>query len=113
MPETIEWPPPRRPRRRGRLALLVVVAALLFGGGTALSYYVDALWFQSLGYSAVFWKTLSLQAAIFAIFAVTTFVALYGAYVALKPAQLAELAGGAILINGQPLRLPVEPVLRL
>src|SRR5205807_7077719 len=113
MPETIDWPPHRRSRRRGLILLLVVAGVLLLGGGTALSYYVDALWFDSLGYAAVFWKTLNVQAAIFTAFTAVTFFVLYGAYLALKPAQLAELAGGAILINGQPLRIPVEPVLRL
>ena len=38
---------------------------------------------------------------------------LYGAFLALKPARLGEIAGGTILINGQPLKLPVEPVLKL
>src|SRR5256885_1096111 len=113
MAETIDWPPPRRAKRRGGLVLIAIVAAVLFGGGTALSYYVDALWFDSLGYAAVFWKTLNVQAAGFTAFAGVTFLVLYGAYVALKPPQLADLAGGAILINGQPLRVPVEPVLRL
>src|SRR5262245_21759329 len=111
-PMVVDWPPRRRARRRGWIALLALAAVLLFGGGTAISYYVDALWFDSLGYGAVFWKTLNVQATIFAIFAAATFVILYGGYLALKPARLAELAGGAILINGQPLHLPVEPVLR-
>ncbi len=110
----VDWPPPRRPRRRrGRLVLFAVVAAAVLGGGTALSYYVDALWFDSLGYAAVFWKTLNLQAVVFTAFALVTFGVLYGAFTLLKPARLGELAGGAILINGQPIRLPVEPVLKL
>jgi uncharacterized protein len=113
MPETIDWPPSRRPRRRGRLLLILAVFALMLGGGTALSYYVDALWFESLGYSAVFWKTLNLQGAVFTGFAAATFLVLYGSFLALKPADLAGIAGGAILINGQPVKLPVEPVLRL
>jgi len=113
MPETIDWPP-ARPPRRGRFVLLAVVLVALFGGGTALSYYVDALWFSSLGYADVFWKTLNLQAGVFTVFAVVTFLAVYGSFLALKPARLADLAGsGTILINGQPVRLPVEPVLKL
>src|SRR6476661_6188809 len=91
-PMVVDWPPRRSTRRRGRLALLVLVAAVLFGGGTALSYYVDALWFDSLGYAAVFWKTLNLQAAIFTAFAAATFGILYGGFLVLKPPRLAELA---------------------
>src|SRR6266849_952178 len=112
MTDTLDWPPRKR-RRRGRLILLAVLALIILGAGTTLSYYVDALWFESLGYADVFWRTLGLQSAIFTGFAAITFLALYGSYVALKPARLGEIAGGAILINGQPLRLPVEPALRL
>jgi len=110
----VDWPPrPPRKGRRGRIALLIAAAVVLFGGGTALSYYVDALWFESLGYLDVFWRTLNIQGVVFVTFTVTTFAALYGSFVALKPANLGEIAGGAILVNGQPLKLPVEPVLRL
>ncbi|HUR32211.1 MAG TPA: UPF0182 family protein [Vicinamibacterales bacterium] len=110
---TIDWPSPRQPRRRrGRLLLFGLLALVVFGGGTALSYYVDSLWFDSLGFSEVFWKTLRFQSVVFTTFAVATFLLLYGAYFALKPAHL-DLTSGPILINGQPLRLPVEPVLRL
>src|SRR5437764_6165274 len=114
MADTIDWPPPRRPSRgRGRLFALVVAGLLLLSAGTALSYYVDALWFGSLGVADVFWRTLNVQAAIFSGFTIVTFVVLYGSFLALKPARLGELAGLPILINGQPIKLPVEPVIRL
>src|SRR5204862_6477841 len=111
----VDWPPPQRPRprRRGRLFLLAVLGVLLLTGGTALSYYVEALWFDSLGYVDVFWKTLNLQATVFALFAGVTFAVLYGSFLAFKPDRLNDITGGAIVINGQPLQLPVEPVLRL
>jgi hypothetical protein len=111
----VDWPPPRRPprRNRGLLILFAVLAAIMFGGGTALSYYVESLWFDSLGYVDVFWTALNLQAAVFSVFAAVTFLVLYGAYIALKPPRLGELTGVPILINGQPIKLPVEPVLRL
>jgi uncharacterized membrane protein (UPF0182 family) len=115
MPEPIDWPPPRRPRRRrrGLPIVLGVLAVLVLGGGTVLSYYVDALWFESLGVADVFWTTLRLQGQTFTFFFVTTFLILYGSYLALKPATLGELAGLPILINGQPIKLPVEPVIRI
>jgi uncharacterized membrane protein (UPF0182 family) len=104
---------PSRRRRRFFLLILAVVA-VVFGGRTALSYYVDVLWFESLGYRDVFWKTLGLQWGIFTAFAVATFLILYGSFLALKRAYLPDLPSGhTIFIGGQPLKLPVEPVLRL
>src|SRR6185369_3376389 len=110
----VDWPPPRRPpRNRGGLAILAVLAVVLLSARTALSYYVESLWFDALGYVDVFWKTLNIQAGVFGTFAALTFLVLYGSYFALKPARLGELTGVPILINGQPIKLPVEPVLRL
>jgi uncharacterized membrane protein (UPF0182 family) len=119
MPESIDWPPthprtqpPRRPRRF--LLILAVLAGIFFGGRSALSYYVDVLWFRSLDYGEVFWKTLSLQWGVFAAFAAATFLILYGSFLALKRAHLSDLPSGhTILIGGRPVKLPVEPVLRL
>jgi uncharacterized membrane protein (UPF0182 family) len=113
MAETIDWPPPRRPRRRRGLPIIFgVLALLVLGGGTVLSYYVDALWFESLGVADVFWTTLRLQGQTFTFFFAATFFILYGSFLALKPDKLGELAGLPILINGQPIQLPVEPVIR-
>jgi uncharacterized membrane protein (UPF0182 family) len=115
MPESIDWSLPHPPWRRRRFFLiLAVLAGIVFGGRTALSYYVDVLWFGSLGYRDVFWKTLSLQWGIFAAFAAATFLILYGSFLALKREHLPDLPSGhTILIGGQPVKLPVEPVLRL
>ena len=116
MPQSIDWPPPRsgRPRRRRFLVILVVLAVIFFAGRAALSYYLDLLWFGSLGYAQVFWKTLSLQWEIFA--AVRCGHISYslrivpGSEAGASP-RFAE--GHTIFIGGQPVKLPVEPVLRL
>jgi uncharacterized membrane protein (UPF0182 family) len=118
MPESMHWPrlqpPPRRHRRRRFLIILAVLVGILFVGRAALSYYVDVLWFGSLSYADVFWKTLSLQWGVFAAFAAATFLIVYGSFLALKRVHLPDLPSGhTILIGGQPLKLPVEPVLRL
>src|SRR6202522_2282021 len=115
MPESIDWPRAYPPRgRRSFLIILAVLAAIFFAARTTLSYYVDVLWFDSLGYGGVFWKTLSLQWGIFAAFAAVTFLILYGSFAALKRAHLPDLPSGhTIFIGQQPVRLPVEPVLRL
>jgi uncharacterized protein len=51
MPESIDWPRMRSPRRRRHFFLLIlaVPGVIFFGGRTALSYYVDVLWFGSFG----------------------------------------------------------------
>jgi uncharacterized protein len=107
----VDASPPRR--RRVRIFLLAVVALAVVGVGATLPYYVDALWFESLGYTSVFWTRLDLQAATFGASTFITFLALYGAFLALKPARLDELIGGTILINHQRVRLPIEPVAKL
>ena len=115
MPESIDWPRTGPPRSRRRFfLLLVVLAVIFFGSRTALSYFVDALWFASLGYEDVFRKTLGLQWGIFVAFAAATFLILYGSFLALKRAHLPDLPSGhTIFIGRQPVKLPVEPVLRL
>jgi uncharacterized membrane protein (UPF0182 family) len=113
MPEIIDWERP--PRRRGLLFLpLTVLAIVIFGGRTALSYYVDALWFGSLGYRDVFRTTLSFQWGTFAIFSAATFLILYGWIQALRRAHQNDLPmGRTIFIGGQPLKLPVERIVGL
>jgi uncharacterized membrane protein (UPF0182 family) len=115
MPDFIDWPRTHPPqRRRHFLLILAVIAGIIFGIRTALSYYVDVLWFGSLGYGDVFWKTLSLQWVTFTVFAAATFLILYGSFLALKRAHLPDLPSGqTIFIGGQPVKLPVGPVVRL
>src|SRR5580658_6107720 len=103
---------PSAPRRRRRLLpwLWLPIVAVI-GLGLCLSYYVDALWFDSLGYASVFWTRLDLQGLTFIVFAVLTFAVLYGVIRALQPGRLAALIADTIYINGQPVRLPVQPLL--
>ena len=115
MPTSIDWPLKHPPRRRRRfLFLLAALAIIFFGFRTAVSYFVDLLWFRSLGYGSIFTKTLGLEWSIFALFAVLTFLILYGTFAALKRTHLPDLPSShTIFFGGQPVRLPVEPVLRL
>ena len=121
-----DWPPIRRPmhrerqlrpsasRRRWLWLLVLLIAVVLFGGRSWLSYYVDALWFGSLGYAAVFWKTLALQWGIFAVSGAATFLFLYLTFLILKRADFAaDPHGQTILLGGRAVKLPVGSILHL
>jgi uncharacterized membrane protein (UPF0182 family) len=114
MPEIVDWQRPPR-RHRGLFFLtLAILAVVIFASRTALSYYVDSLWFRSLGYGDVFRKTLSLQWAVFAAFFAATFLFLYGWILVLHRANRFDLPDDQmIMIGGQPLRLPVARIVRL
>ena len=111
VPETIVW---RRPSRRRRfLLLLALLAVVIFAGRAVLSYYVDALWFASLGYGDVFRKMLGIQWVVFAAFGTVSFLILYGTFLGLKRAHLGDLPRSrTIFLGGRPMELRVEPVLR-
>jgi uncharacterized protein len=114
MPDIIDWQQP--PRRLHRLFFLAVaiLAVVIFCSRTALSYYVDTLWFGSLGYGDVFRKTITLQWAVFAAFFSVTFIFLYGWFLALRRAYRSDLPDHYVIVIGeQPLKLPVARILRL
>ena len=101
-----------RPRRL-ILAVLAVFLVFIFFGRTAISYWVDLLWFQSLNYADVFWKSFTLQWSIFAAFGVVTFAYLYGIFLAFKRVHAGNLPEDhTIFIAGNSFKLPVAPVLR-
>jgi uncharacterized membrane protein (UPF0182 family) len=103
--------------RRGRsivVLFFVILLVILFGGRTAISYYVDSLWFDSLGYLSVFWKTFSLQWIIFAVSFAATFLVIFGWFSVLKRTCRPQLRdAGTIVIGMRTFNLPVEMVLRV
>lgn len=106
---------PRNPRGIRKLIFLIaVMGGILIACREALSYWVDLLWFRSLGYGDVFWTTWRLHLGVFLVFAVATFLILYTAFSALKRAHQAYLPSDhTIVLGGQPVNLSVEPVLRI
>jgi uncharacterized protein len=65
--------PPRK-RRVWLIGLAAVVIALLLTGSKLLNIYVDALWFNSIGYASVYWYKFRLGALLFVIFFTATFI---------------------------------------
>ena len=116
MPVTIDSPHEVRRPRAGRklLSLLFVLIVLFFVARTALSYWVDLLWFGSLGYAQVFWTTLRLNLVVFLVAALLTLAVLYGGFTLLRRLYSEFLPGEReILINGQPVNLPIGPAVRI
>jgi len=115
MPETIDWPM-RGKRQSPRLAiylLLAIVILIFVGGRTAVSYWVDSLWFGSLGYTSVFWKSFGLEWGTFAVFAALTFCILLAAFFALRRSHVADLPDThTIFFGGRPIELPIKKFLR-
>ena len=104
----------RSPRRRLFVLFLIVIALIVLGGRTAVSYYVNALWFGSLGYRAVFFRSLGLEWAVFAVFFVGTFAVLYGWFAILMRLTRPELRNASTIRFGNRIvQLPVEGALRV
>ena len=105
--------PPRR-GRRGLLIFIAIVAVIFLGGRTALSYWVDLLWFQSLGYGEVFWKARGLEWGIFAGFFALTFLILMGHFPR-SSTRMRTICPRTTpsIIGGQPVKLSLKPVLRI
>lgn len=100
--------------RRAIFFLAVLALGVFVCGRIGLSYWVDLLWFQSLGYGQVFWTSAGLQIMSFVFFAVATFLILYGAFSAIRRSHEADLPRAhAIVIAGEPINLSVLPVLRI
>ena len=116
MPETIDWPAHGK-TQRPRLAVylfLAVVFLIFVGSRTAISYWVDLLWFRSLGFAPVFWKSFGLEWGTFAVFAALTFLILFGAFLALRHSHSADLPDThTIFFAGKPVELPVAKVLHI
>jgi uncharacterized membrane protein (UPF0182 family) len=115
--DSIDWPrksEPTRPRRNFFLILLALILVIFFSARTAVTIWVDLLWFRSLGYEGVFWKTLGLEWGAFGGFAVVTFLILYGTFLALRRAHAGDLPSNhTIYVAGNAVNLPVGPALHV
>ncbi len=75
-------PPPRRPaggpndgagrpsfgdlvRRAGLVAIVIVVVLVLLLAGAVIDLWTNAIWFRSVGFDAVFWTRIGVQAGLF------------------------------------------------
>ena len=118
MDEPIMLPSDFGPRRRRGGLLWIVIAGLVLVAvlsfRTVISWYVSNLWFGSLGYADVFWRSLRIQWEVFAVFTALTFVLLYGWCLILVRANAAGLrSAGTFVFNGRTIQIPLDRVLRI
>jgi hypothetical protein len=95
------------------LLVAVIVLVMITASRWTLSYYVEILWFSSLGYAQVFWKSWGLGWSVFAVFFAATFILLYGWFLALWRMHQADLPQDReFFFGGQAVNLPLRRVLR-
>jgi uncharacterized protein len=109
--EVIDVGPPKR--RRLKIFIVIAAGLLLLSLSRILSIYLSSLWFESLGYSSVYWYVLKTKIALFAASAVVTalllsatfllFQRLFGAYAFEKR---------TIILNNQPFQFSPAKVIR-
>jgi len=102
-------------RQRNWLIGISAVVVLFILARIVLSYWLDLLWFSSLGYSEIFWRTRVMEAGVFAVFSIATFVILFVALKAIRLSQQDSLprAREIVLQGGRTLNISIEPVLRI
>jgi uncharacterized membrane protein (UPF0182 family) len=100
--------------RRPVLILAGIVFVILIAGRSVVSGWVDLLWYQSLGFGGVFWKTVELETGVFAVASVVTFLLMYGAFTAIRQSHVGDMPSAhAIVIGGRRVNFSIAPALRL
>ena len=109
--EVIDVGRPRRRRwRRWLIAALVLLLLVLSRG---LSIYLSAAWFNSLGFSAVYWYIFKLKVGLFLIFVLVTIVILRTAFWLLERTFGRQpMEKRIIIVNNQPIQFSPERFVR-
>ncbi len=96
---------PIDPKRARALVLrFVVIVFLLAAAFQSISFYVESLWFGSLGFEAVYWYRLKAPGLVFLAFGIVTAMVLYVVFRLVMPSSayarrpFLEIGGEAIVI---------------
>ena len=91
-----------------RIALVVVVLIALF---QAISIYVEKLWFESVGYEAVYWYQLRAQGTMFLAFGIVSGVLVWLLFRLVTPASGTK-RGSMIQFGAEQIPMPSSDALR-
>jgi hypothetical protein len=111
--EIIDVTPKKPRRRRWKWLFLVTIVVLLLVASRAVSIYLSAAWFGSLGYSSIFWFIFRVKLELFLVFFILTTAVLRAAFWSIARAFAAFSFGRrTIFINQQPVNFSPGRVLR-
>ncbi len=100
-------------RWRWRRWLIGIILLLFFLASRSLSIYLSAAWFDSLGFSAVYWYIFKLKVGLFIAFALLTIAFLRTAFWVLEKAFASQTSTRrTVLINNQPFEFSPQRYLR-
>ena len=103
-----------RPRpRRWKWLIIIALVVIILIASRALSIYLSALWFGSLGYSAVYWYIFKLKLELFLVFFLLTVAILRTGFWVIERVFASFAVGRrTIFINQQPVNFSPARVLR-
>jgi uncharacterized membrane protein (UPF0182 family) len=100
-------------KRRWRLWLLGALVLVLLVLSRALSIYLSAAWFSSLGFSAVYWYIFKVKLGLFVAFALLTVAILRTAFWLLERTFSSQTMGKrTIVVNNQTIQFSPQPFIR-
>jgi len=109
--EVIDVGPPQRRRWRRWLIAAIVLLLLILSRG--LSIYLSAAWFNSLGFSSVYWYIFKLKVGLFLTFVLVTIVILRTAFWLLERSFARQpMEQRTIVVNNQPIQFSPERFVR-
>ncbi|HBB98707.1 MAG TPA: membrane protein [Blastocatellia bacterium] len=105
---------PKKPRRRKwKWLILVAIVVLLFSASRAVSIYLSAAWFGSLGYASIFWFIFRAKLQIFLVFLILTTAILRSAFWLIGRAFSSfSFERRTVFINQQPVNFSPARLLR-
>ncbi|HEX3143834.1 MAG TPA: UPF0182 family protein [Pyrinomonadaceae bacterium] len=105
---------PNKPRRqRWKWLIVVALVLLIFIASRAVTIYISAAWFGSLGYASIFWFIFRAKLELFLIFFVVTTIVLRGAFWLIERAFSSFSFGQrTVFINQQPVNFSPARLLR-
>ena len=111
--EIIDVTPTKPKRRRWKWLLVIAIVLLFVVASRALSIYISALWFGSLGYSSVFWFIFRAKLQLFLIFLIaTTAILRVGFWLVEREFASFSFGRRTVFINQQPVNFSPARLLR-